>query len=81
MPTEKRDHRGPDRDVEHGVEDSGRTPGEERHQPDLNGVGGDGDDTRGEDPALRLVHARTLGSAGGGGQTSFALRDVNPRLS
>ena len=49
MPTEKSDHRGPDCDVEHGVGNLGRTPGEDRKQPDLNGIGDDRDDPRGED--------------------------------
>jgi hypothetical protein len=69
VPPEERDHRGPDRDVEDGVEDLGRAAREERQQPDLNGVGRDRDDSRGEDPALRFLHARTLGSGNGAGQT------------
>jgi hypothetical protein len=35
----------------------------------LNRVGDDGDDPRGNDPALRFLHMRTLGSAGGAGQS------------
>ena len=72
MPPKQSDHRDPDHDVEHGVENLGRAPGEERQQPDLNGVGDDGDDSRREDPALSLLHVRTLGSASGAGQTSLA---------
>lgn len=68
MPPEERDHRDHDSDVEHGVDDLGRTPGEKRQQPYLNGVGHDRDDPCGKDPALRLLHLRTLGSANAGGQ-------------
>lgn len=78
MPPEKRDHRGPDDDVEHGVGDLERAPGEERQQPDLNGIGHDRDDSRGEDPALRFLHARTLGSAGCGGQRAPPKREIRP---
>ncbi len=69
MPPEKRDHCGADHDVERSVDGLDRAPGEERQQPDLYGVGDDGDDPRGEDPALRFLHARTLGSGNGGGQS------------
>ena len=74
MPSQERDHRGPDRDVEDRVEDLGRTPGEERQQPELNGVGDDRDGPRGENAALPSLHARTLFSAGGDGQTPSLAR-------
>jgi hypothetical protein len=80
VPPEKRDHGDPDHDVENGAEDLGRAPGEERQQSDLNGVCDHGDDPRGEDPALRLLHASTLGSASRGGQTLFA-RETGTRLA
>lgn len=77
MPPEERDHRDHDSDVEHGVDDLGRTPGEKRQQPYLNGVGHDRDDPCGKDPALRLLHLRTLGSANAGGQLTAQAKSVN----
>jgi len=68
VPSEEGDHRGRDGGVEHGVEHLGRAAGEERHEPELNRVGGDGDDPRREDPIPRSLHAPTLGSPTGGGQ-------------
>ena len=61
MPSDERDHRSPDHDVEDGVEASGRAAGEKRHEPELKGVGDDGDDPRGKDAAWQLFHAWTLG--------------------
>jgi hypothetical protein len=63
VPADERDHDDADHDVENGVEARGRTTGEQRQESELNGVGGDGDDPRGEDAAPGLVHAPTLGRA------------------
>ncbi len=78
MPSEKSDHRGPDREVERRVDDLEGASGEERQQPDLNGIGRDRDDSRGEDAALRFLHASTLGSAGGGGQRARPRSGIRP---
>ena len=61
MPSEERHHRGADDDVECRVEARERAAREERQEADLNGVGEDGDDPRGQDAPLRVFHARTLG--------------------
>ena len=58
MPSEERDHRGADHDVERGVEARDRAAREERQEPELNGVGDDGDDPRGEDAFVPVFHAR-----------------------
>ena len=67
MPADERDHGDADGDVEHRVEARGRTAGEERHEPELHGVGGDGEDAGGEDAAAGH-HRRTLGRVAAGGQ-------------
>ena len=51
VPADERDHRGADDDVENGVEALGGAAREERQEPELNGVGDDGKDARGEDAA------------------------------
>jgi hypothetical protein len=68
VPSEERDHRGAHHDVEGGVEARERAAREERHEPELNGVGNDGDDPRRENAPLPVFHPATLGPAAGIGQ-------------
>jgi hypothetical protein len=56
VPSDERDHRDADDDVEHGVEARGGAARKKRHEPELNRVGGDGDDPRGEDSAPGGAH-------------------------
>jgi hypothetical protein len=63
VPADERDHGDADGDVEHGVEPRDGSAREERQEPELHGVGGDGEDPGGEDAAWRRGRA-PLYSAG-----------------